>query len=88
MRSFVIALVCSLCASAASAGPLTCWYNSEGAFTGADGGNRGISETQWDLAYAIPNPNTDATEDYAFVVILSDYDSGNDCPKSAELRAE
>ncbi|ASP23009.1 hypothetical protein ANTHELSMS3_04408 [Antarctobacter heliothermus] len=88
MRSIVIALVCSLCASAASAGPLTCWYNSSGAFTGADGGSRGLPETQWGMSYAIPNPDGSGSGDYAYVIILPTYDSGNDCPESAELRDE
>lgn len=88
MRSFVIALVCSLSASAVSAGQLTCWYNSTGAFTGADGGNRGIPESQWGLSYAIPNPNMGGAEDYAFVIILPSYESGNDCPKQVELGGE
>lgn len=88
MRSFVIALVFSLCASVASANQLTCWYNASGASTGADGGNRGLPESQWGLSYAIPNPNGSGSDDYAYVIILPSYDSGSDCPESAELRAE
>ncbi|SNS65677.1 hypothetical protein [Antarctobacter heliothermus] len=88
MRSFVVALVCTLCASAASASPLTCWYNSSGASTGADGGSMDVPEAQWGLSYAIPNPRANGTDDYAYVIILPSYDSGNDCPETAELRAE
>lgn len=88
MRSIVVAIVCSLCASAASAGPLTCWYNSSGAFGGADSGSMDVPETQWGLPYAIPNPRGSGSDDYAYLIVLPTYNSGGDCPDTAELRAE
>jgi hypothetical protein len=84
----MILAVFGLSATAVSASPLTCWYNSEGTFTGADGGSMGVPEAQWGLAYAIPNPNGSTVGDYANVIILPTYNDGNDCPTSAVLRAE
>lgn len=88
MRRLFLTVACTLCASAASAGPLTCWYNSAGASKGADGGSMGVPEAQWGLPYAIPNPAGSGSDDYAFIIVLPTYESGNDCPDSAELRAE
>jgi hypothetical protein len=88
MRHLLVLAVLGLSASAASAGPLTCWYNGSGVFTGADGGSMGVPEDKWGLSYAIPNPRANGTDDYAYVIILPTYESGNDCPDSASLGAE
>ncbi|MGP6086449.1 hypothetical protein [Antarctobacter jejuensis] len=88
MRLLFLTMTCALCASAVSAGPLTCWYNSSGVSKGADGGSMSVPQAQWGLPYAIPNPNGSGSDDYAYLIILPSYESGSDCPDSAELRAE
>lgn len=87
MKLIIISTLLSIGAMSASAGQLTCWYNAAGEFTGADGGTQGVPEDQWNLAYAIPSPKDHGGGDYAYVMILKEYNDGNDCPKMLKTSA-
>lgn len=88
MRLLLLTAAFGLSAAAASAGPLTCWYNSEGTFTGADGGAHGLPEERWGLSFAVQSPGEGGSDDYAYMIVLPTYDSGNDCAKTAMVVAE
>ncbi len=86
MRFLIVVAALGLSASAASAGPLTCWYNASGEFTGADGGSQGVPESSWGQSHAIPRPGG-GSGDYAYLIVLPTYESGNDCPSNAQISA-
>jgi hypothetical protein len=65
-------------AHANQSSPLTCWYNSSGAFTGADSGNpAGVPAAGQFQSYR--------TGDYAYAYRLDVWNDGNDCPRSINL---
>jgi hypothetical protein len=88
MRLLLLTAAFGLSAAAASAGPLTCWYNPEGNLTGADGGSNGLPEARWGLSFAVEPPEVRESRDYAYMIVLPTYESGQDCAPNVDFVAE
>jgi len=81
LKIIALSILLAMLGGAASASQLRCGYDSNGNGDGADGGTAGVPEAQWDLPYAIPSPDHAAGKPGpAYAIILSSYNSGNDCP--------
>jgi len=73
----------SVLSSPAFSGPLTCWYNDAGQSTGADSGDRGLQENQYGKLVNNGRPGTD----YAYILILTEWNDGNACPRVMNIEA-
>ena len=78
MRTAAIAIILLVSSNYALAQtPLTCWYNENGVFTGADGGNNSEGNAQPGQAARVGNSG-----DYTWAYILGPdkWIDGSSCP--------
>jgi hypothetical protein len=82
MKKTALTLAFILASGPALAGPLTCYYDAQGNSMGADGGNSGLSEGQYETVVV---PDNFHGGSHSYIYVLPSYNSGNDCPSTVTV---
>ena len=73
--AMVLVLVTGSGTAFAQETPLTCWYDENGTYTGADSGNHGNADTQVGQAAKVGESG-----DYTWAYIIGEWEDGSSCP--------
>ena len=82
MRAFLLTAALATAGSAAFAqGELTCWYDVNGVYSGADSGNWGEAP----IGQASPNTRGYGGGAWVFILGNGTWSNGNNCPRSIDI---